>query len=158
MQVAVSTILEKIKGFQVFRDWNELLLDGQAFKNLHIRIGEHNYVDPDELDGSAIDLGIDQTVMPELFKSDVILRVGHLHFSRLRSQADTDWMNRILEMLTEKEICLTNLEIKNCESLDPLQIEKLLPKLQGLVLMDRTGHEHFFKYIMNLDIYTLQDL
>ena len=54
-------------------------------------------------------------------------------------------MDKILELLVEDENCLSSLEIRNCEKVDALKLEKLIPNLKSLVLMDRTGHDYFFR-------------
>ena len=126
------------------RDWNHHLLD-VAFKKLHIRIGEHNYVQADEIDNDDQDLGIDPIDMERILKSNIILKIGHLHFSKINTVDAKKWMDQILEKLCENQNCLTSLEIRNCEMVSSLKVEKLLPNLQTLVLFDRTGHDNFFK-------------
>ena len=115
------------------------------FKKLHIRIGEHNYVQADEIDEDDQDLGIDPIHMGKILKSNIILKIGHLHFSKINTVDGKKWMDRILEKLCENQNCLTSLEIRNCEMVSSLKVEKLLPNLQTLVLFDRTGHDNFFK-------------
>ena len=125
------------------RYWDKVLLD-VAFKKLHIRIGEHNYVQSEKIDEASMDLGIDPIHIPKIFKSIIILKIGHLHLSRIRTEAASRGMNRILEKLSENKNALASLEIRNCENIESLNLESLLTNLQSLVLLDLTGRDHFF--------------
>ena len=100
---------------------------------------------PETLDGDSLDLGIDPIHIPKILKSNIILKIGHLHFSRISTVAGCKGMNRILEKLSENENALTSLEIRNCEKIESLNLLNLLANLQSLVLLDLTGRDYFFK-------------
>ena len=98
----------------------------------------------EKIDEASIDLGIDPIHIPKIFKSNIILKIGHLHLSRISTVAASRGMNRLLEKLSENKNALTSLEIRNCENIEPLNLENLLTNLQSLVLLDLTGRDYFF--------------
>ena len=90
-------------------------------------------------------MGIDPNDIEKILNSNIILKIGHLHFSKINKVDAKKWMNSILEKLAENKNCLTCLEIQNCEKVSAVKIAKLLPNLQSLVLMDRTDNDNFFR-------------